>query len=525
MRKFLVVMIACVLWPAALSAQQANYDRYLVGGTCTLRSGTGSPESVVVGRVCDVYLRSNGGAATTVYVKESGTGNTGWTAVGSSTGTVTATAGALTLNAIMLGAGGTDSKVMASLGTTTTLLHGNAAGAPTFGAASLTADVTGILPVANGGHGVGTLAAHGVIVGNGTSAVAVTGAGTAGQVLTSNGAAADPTFQAVGGTGTVTATAGALTANAVMLGAGGTDSKVLASLGTTGQVLTSNGAGTPPSFQAAAGGGLPLTGTGATVTTDTPLLDLTETWNAGGITFNGIKLTITNTASAAASKLIDLRVGAGSVWNVARTGDMTITGSSTASTVSNIAAGSVRIAQAGASSGAALLLGDQSNVGVKLVNFANPGQFTILDGAGSNAIQMEIFRTVYDEGSQGGTGIVFGGNGDRPVLSSMRPSNNSGWGTSPARLTGKGGSVAFRWNVGTGGTATGGVLNMNSTAHNGWNCSVANLTAQAANRADQRTVQTASTTTTVTIQNQTISTGAALAFTDSDIVTGQCAAY
>jgi hypothetical protein len=61
----------------------------------------------------------------------------------------------------------------------------------------LTAKVTGILPVANGGQGANTLAAHGVVIGNGTSAVAVTSAGSSGQVLTSNGASADPTFQAL----------------------------------------------------------------------------------------------------------------------------------------------------------------------------------------------------------------------------------------------------------------------------------------------------------------------------------------
>lgn len=61
----------------------------------------------------------------------------------------------------------------------------------------LTAKVTGILPVANGGQGANTLAAHGVVIGNGSSAVNVTGAGSSGQVLTSNGASADPTFQAV----------------------------------------------------------------------------------------------------------------------------------------------------------------------------------------------------------------------------------------------------------------------------------------------------------------------------------------
>ena len=49
-------------------------------------------------------------------------------------------------------------KELSSLGTTTTLLHGNAAGAPTFAAVSLTADVSGILPEANGGTGESTYA-------------------------------------------------------------------------------------------------------------------------------------------------------------------------------------------------------------------------------------------------------------------------------------------------------------------------------------------------------------------------------
>lgn len=52
------------------------------------------------------------------------------------------------------------------------------------------------IPVADGGTGVSTLAIHGVLVGNAASAVNVTTPGTAGQVLTSNGASADPTFQA-----------------------------------------------------------------------------------------------------------------------------------------------------------------------------------------------------------------------------------------------------------------------------------------------------------------------------------------
>lgn len=43
-------------------------------------SGSGSPESVVTAPVGSIYTRTDGGAATTLYIKESGTGNTGWIA-------------------------------------------------------------------------------------------------------------------------------------------------------------------------------------------------------------------------------------------------------------------------------------------------------------------------------------------------------------------------------------------------------------------------------------------------------------
>lgn len=57
------------------------------------------------------------------------------------------------------------------------------------------------LSVANGGTGVSSLTDHGVLLGSGSGAVSVTGTGTSGQVLTSNGASSDPTFQDAGGGG------------------------------------------------------------------------------------------------------------------------------------------------------------------------------------------------------------------------------------------------------------------------------------------------------------------------------------
>lgn len=43
-------------------------------------SGNGSPEGVVTAPVATLYRRLNGGAGTCLYVKESGTGSTGWVA-------------------------------------------------------------------------------------------------------------------------------------------------------------------------------------------------------------------------------------------------------------------------------------------------------------------------------------------------------------------------------------------------------------------------------------------------------------
>lgn len=45
-----------------------------------LQFGTGTPEAVVTAPIGALYINRSGGAATTLYVKTSGVGNTGWTA-------------------------------------------------------------------------------------------------------------------------------------------------------------------------------------------------------------------------------------------------------------------------------------------------------------------------------------------------------------------------------------------------------------------------------------------------------------
>lgn len=52
-----------------------------------------------------------------------------------------------------------------------------------------------------------------------------------------------------------------------------------------------------------------ITGTGGTVTADTPVLNLTQTWNNAGVAFNAIKVSVTTTANADASNLLQLQDG------------------------------------------------------------------------------------------------------------------------------------------------------------------------------------------------------------------------
>lgn len=57
-----------------------QFARFNYGPSIHLQAGSGSPEGVVTANIGSLYSRTNGGANTSLYVKESGTGNTGWVA-------------------------------------------------------------------------------------------------------------------------------------------------------------------------------------------------------------------------------------------------------------------------------------------------------------------------------------------------------------------------------------------------------------------------------------------------------------
>lgn len=52
------------------------------GGSNTIQSGTGSPEGVKTATVGSIFIRTDGGTSTVFYIKETGSGNTGWVALG-----------------------------------------------------------------------------------------------------------------------------------------------------------------------------------------------------------------------------------------------------------------------------------------------------------------------------------------------------------------------------------------------------------------------------------------------------------
>lgn len=100
-------------------------------------------------------------------------------------------------NNLIYGAGTAPVALLAPSATTGTLLMNTNAGAPSWKTLTTLPTTSGILPIANGGTNISTIGAAGTVIYSNGTQHASTAVGTAGQVLTSNGAGA-PTFGALG---------------------------------------------------------------------------------------------------------------------------------------------------------------------------------------------------------------------------------------------------------------------------------------------------------------------------------------
>jgi len=195
---------------------------------------------------------------------------------------------------------------------------------PAWSQIALATGVSGTLPVANGGTSSTSLTQYNVLIGNNVSAIATAApSATAGVPLVSQGAAANPAFGtavvAGGGSGRTTHTAYAVICGGTTTTAA---QQSIASVGTSGQVLTSNGAGALPTFQTVSSGGLTWneeTGTSATMTVGN-----------GYIANNASLVTLTLPTTAAIGDTVRVTGKGAGGWRIAQNAGETINfGSST----------------------------------------------------------------------------------------------------------------------------------------------------------------------------------------------------
>lgn len=251
------------------------------------------------------------------------------------------------------------------------------------------------------------------------------------------------------------------------IGSGGT----ITGSGSAGQVAYYSGASAITGDASFTFAPSTLTSTQGSLTgSSTPFLSHTATWNNSGTTFENLVSNVTNTASNAASTLIDLKVANTSQFKVTRGGAVTATGVLTSAGVS-LSAGSVQ----------------NTNSGLFYWN----GRSTL-----TSAADGVLSATI----NSNGKGIRF------QFLT--EPAVASGFGSSPGVTSGST-DTAGSINVGTGGAATSGIINFAATWASAPFCLAQDITTSG-----KETRPTTSTT------QLTLTTGSA--WTASDVVVWHC---
>lgn len=179
------VIYASALNTLASLGKSASATRYL-SNTGTSNNPAWAQVDLTTG-VTGILPVANGGGGI-------GTGTSGGV-LGYTSTTTLASSVLLTMNALVLGGGaGATPTPLASLGTTTTLLHGNAAGAPTWSAVDLINDTTGTVTAARGGTGQSSYAVGDLLYASGAAALSKLADVAAGSFLRSGGVTTAPAW-------------------------------------------------------------------------------------------------------------------------------------------------------------------------------------------------------------------------------------------------------------------------------------------------------------------------------------------
>jgi hypothetical protein len=314
-----------------------------VSGVLAISNGGTNNGSLSVTNGQVVYTDGSKLAATAVgtadqFLKSAGSGAPTWSAITlSNTTSVTGTLGISnggtnatatpTNGGVSYGTG--TAYAFTGAGTANSVLLSTGVGAPIWGAVVLSssASVTGTLPVTNGGLGAASFTANGILYGNATSAIQVTGA-AANAILVTNGSNVPslstdiPTAVTIGGAynyragGTDIALAdggtnASLTAVQGGIVYGTASAMAFNSAGTANQVLLSGGTGAPTwgalslSTAASVTGVLPIANGGSNATSanftsnGVVVYDGTRLTSATGITMTGgTGLSVTGTVRA-----------------------------------------------------------------------------------------------------------------------------------------------------------------------------------------------------------------------------------